>query len=513
MSHPWRAVASALALSATCVCAQSLEEEGATGVLPTALFEEGFCTSAQGAEGLQEMKDTEINTNTMDCAKLMELVYAMRLKLWEQIENLRPEDSSGGAKASWKFALRAVSRGSSLFSAHVHILAAVASQRSECFSEQVRLLLVVNIRRMKALTTRHVDQLWMFGQDGPARPEDAMARARKWLAEASDLLNGDLSTMRQVLLAWRPPAAEEARFYSHEANGRFSTMETLRRDTFDEWQVDKGLLRGLVRNVFPIDAVVADFGAGSGKYATWLNDTGLVKAYAFDGSPDIQLVTKGVVLSAVLGQPFTLWRKFDWVICLEVAEHIPVDLSAPFLRNLDAHAEKGLVISWSQSSETSVGHANPRSEAEVLRLFQEHSGLTVDKGLTDKLRMAASLPQHSASLFVFVRSSGPACDPTITDGSCDVEGGTLGAARATGNPEMVAPGCGLEDGWIYAGNDVQMFGSVTSALACCELCSSHELCRFWTWSREDSHKELCWIKSTREYRINHDGFVSGVRRS
>lgn len=27
-------------------------------------------------------------------------------------------------------------------------------------------------------------------------------------------------------------------------------------------------------------------------------------------------------------------------------------------------------------------------------------------------------------------------------------------------------------GWIYAGNDVQMFNAVKSASACCELCNS-----------------------------------------
>lgn len=75
----------------------------------------------------------------------------------------------------------------------------------------------------------------------------------------------------------------------------------------------------------------------------------------------------------------------------------------------------------------------------------------------------------------------------------------------------LASGCMAEEGWIYAGNDVQMFNGVPSAEACCELCQGNELCRFWTWSREESHKELCWIKSSREYRINHGGFVSGSR--
>ena len=42
-----------------------------------------------------------------------------------------------------------------------------------------------------------------------------------------------------------------------------------------EYQLDKGLLQGMLR-MFSLDSVVADFGAGSGQYAKWLNDTGPV---------------------------------------------------------------------------------------------------------------------------------------------------------------------------------------------------------------------------------------------
>ena len=43
---------------------------------------------------------------------------------------------------------------------------------------------------------------------------------------------------------------------------------------FQEYQLDKGLLQGILR-MLPVDTVLADFGAGSGQYAKWLNDTGV----------------------------------------------------------------------------------------------------------------------------------------------------------------------------------------------------------------------------------------------
>jgi hypothetical protein len=46
-----------------------------------------------------------------------------------------------------------------------HIITAVASQRAECFSEHVRLLLTVSLRRMKGLSTDQVKQLWFASQE------------------------------------------------------------------------------------------------------------------------------------------------------------------------------------------------------------------------------------------------------------------------------------------------------------------------------------------------------------
>merc|ERR1711970_1308441 len=79
-------------------------------------------------------------------------------------------------------------------------------------------------------------------------------------------------------------------FTAREPDGvGLSTLEVLRRDAFDEWEDQKPLLRGLLRHVISRDAHVADFCAGSGAAAEFLNETGLVTAYAFDASSNIGL--------------------------------------------------------------------------------------------------------------------------------------------------------------------------------------------------------------------------------
>eukprot|EP00931_Biecheleriopsis_adriatica_P100491 TRINITY_DN75791_c0_g1_i1.p1 TRINITY_DN75791_c0_g1~~TRINITY_DN75791_c0_g1_i1.p1 ORF type:complete len:515 (-),score=103.97 TRINITY_DN75791_c0_g1_i1:34-1365(-) len=436
-----------------------------------------------------------IDIGSMSCAKIMEFTYVTRLKVWDQLDSMLAE-ANGTATPSSKATIRASSRASSLLSAHAHIITAVASQRSECFSEHVRLVLTVSLRRMKTLATGQVKQLWFASQEGLSGEAEDKAHATRfveWLGEAAGLLDADLRTLKTVFQSWTPPTPEEARFYSHEADGRHSTMEALRRDTFEEHQMDKGLLQALVRHVFPLDAVVADFGAGSGHYSRWLNDTGLVSAMAFDGSPDIGLVTRGAVASAHLGRELNLWRRFDWALCLEVAEHIPADLTPAFLKNLDAYTADGLVISWAKPGLQGLGTSNPLSQDQVLALLREHTGLKhLDEELTRQVRASSTIPHLAETLLVMVRNPRPSAQLQMP------------------GSDAVA-GCNAEEGWIYAGNDVQMFNAVSSAAACCELCNSNEQCRFWTWSREESHKDLCWIKATREYRINHAGFISGTR--
>jgi hypothetical protein len=69
-------------------------------------------------------------------------------------------------------------------------------------------------------------------------------------------------------------------------------------------EVPKPLLRALLRYVLPRDSLVADFCAGAGQGATFLNDTGLVKAFAFDASTNIKLLSKNVV---------DTWPIFFWM--------------------------------------------------------------------------------------------------------------------------------------------------------------------------------------------------------
>lgn len=157
--------------------------------------------------------------------------------------------------------------------------------------------------------------------------------------------------------------------------------------------------------LLPIGASVADFGALDGQYARWLNDTGLVTAFAFDGVQGVTELTTGSVLQVDLAEQFQLpWRPqgFDWVLCLEVAEHIPPEREQTFLANLAQHATSGLILSWAPPGIEGEGHVNCLPLEESRRRI-EALGFVQDTGSTAKLREASQVPWIRASVAAYRR--------------------------------------------------------------------------------------------------------------
>jgi len=207
--------------------------------------------------------------------------------------------------------------------------------------------------------------------------------------------------------------------------GMFGNFEVLRRQIFQQWAVDKGLLRGLLRYVLsqrfcacedrepgntdtefvtlPTSLSLADFGAGAGKYTQWLNDTGLVSAFAFDGGVGIGEATQGQVAEVDIAESnLVLWRTFDWILCLEVAEHVPDAFLDAFLDNIGRHLHVGLVMSWSPDT-SGIGHIGARPEREWHALVTASLGLVVDVRGTALLRAACQIDYLAQTVTVFRR--------------------------------------------------------------------------------------------------------------
>lgn len=151
------------------------------------------------------------------------------------------------------------------------------------------------------------------------------------------------------------------------------------------------------------DASVTELGAGHGCYTEYLASRN-VSIRAFDGSPGIGNRTRNLVQTADLSRNLSL-GKSDWVLCFEVAEHVPQKYEETFVRNLDVHNKKGILISWSSLNPPhGVGHVNPRSEEWVVARFAQ-LGYVVDAKPTQSLRRSALFPWFRSNVLVLRRSA------------------------------------------------------------------------------------------------------------
>ena len=104
---------------------------------------------------------------------------------------------------------------------------------------------------------------------------------------------------------------------------------------------------------------VASFGDGPGFYKEILLGLNEVLSYdAYDGAPFAELTTNNNVKFLDLSVPIFHLKKYDWIISLEVAEHIPAKYESVYLDNLVRHAKQGIILSWAKIGQGGHSHVN-----------------------------------------------------------------------------------------------------------------------------------------------------------
>lgn len=130
---------------------------------------------------------------------------------------------------------------------------------------------------------------------------------------------------------------------------------------------------------------INDFGAGVGQYKdAILRERPDVEWNAYDGAGNTYEYTKGFVNYFDLTLPLDL-PKADWVLSLEVGEHIPSTHEGMVIRNLHHHNCKGVILSWGVVGQRGHSHVNNHSNNYIISLFKE-LGYTEDLNLKEKLR-------------------------------------------------------------------------------------------------------------------------------
>ncbi|CDW77648.1 UNKNOWN [Stylonychia lemnae] len=147
---------------------------------------------------------------------------------------------------------------------------------------------------------------------------------------------------------------------------------------------------------------VVDFGCGPGKYTEALLKNGL-NCVGYDGNPETPAITNGLCKVIDLAEDFQLETQFEWVLCLEVGEHIPKEFESVLLRNLKNHCQKGIILSWAVIDQPGFGHCNCQNNDYVKKTMAD-LGFIADQESETILREKSSLPWFKNTILVFTNA-------------------------------------------------------------------------------------------------------------
>jgi cyclopropane fatty-acyl-phospholipid synthase-like methyltransferase len=144
---------------------------------------------------------------------------------------------------------------------------------------------------------------------------------------------------------------------------------------------------------------LADFGCGMGNYVKTFRENN-INAIGFDGNPNTPELTNNLGKVLDLSVPKKFDEPFDWVMSLEVGEHLPPKFEDIFIENLHNNNKYGIVLSWAVKGQGGHGHFNEQNndyiKSKICKL-----GYINDIDSENKLRKDSNLSWFKKTIMVF----------------------------------------------------------------------------------------------------------------
>ena len=184
-------------------------------------------------------------------------------------------------------------------------------------------------------------------------------------------------------------------FYEVNKNGYWKGLEASSQHAFD-----LSLAMSLTR--FFLDEnikTVVDLGCGMGQYVETFRKYN-IDADCFDGNPNTPELTKNLcgVLDLSIAKIFH--EAYDWVLSLEVGEHLPPEFEDIFINNLHYNNKHGIILSWAIKGQGGHGHFNEQNN-DYIKSKICSLGYWNDIESEKKLRKSATLPWFQNTIMVF----------------------------------------------------------------------------------------------------------------
>jgi hypothetical protein len=164
-------------------------------------------------------------------------------------------------------------------------------------------------------------------------------------------------------------------------------LKRSRKKVGGNFLMSKGLGNVLGRHF--ANASVLDVGAGLGQYGEFLGKKWPgVEWVGVDGAEQVEEATGGRVkfVDIVDGLPAALRRPFDYVMALEIAEHVPRSGEAALMHMVVSHARRGVVISWAGLGRDDGHHHTNCVPPEYVTCAFRQLGMARDTATQQQLR-------------------------------------------------------------------------------------------------------------------------------
>ena len=118
---------------------------------------------------------------------------------------------------------------------------------------------------------------------------------------------------------------------------------------------------------------VLDLGCNVGWWLHWFMKSGVKDIMGIDGDNMLQglKIPKNNYIVADLTKPLYLYKKFDLLICIEVAEHLDEKYADILIKNIVMHSN---TVFWSAASPNQGGyhHVNEQPMEYWIKKFEKH---------------------------------------------------------------------------------------------------------------------------------------------
>jgi cyclopropane fatty-acyl-phospholipid synthase-like methyltransferase len=144
---------------------------------------------------------------------------------------------------------------------------------------------------------------------------------------------------------------------------------------------------------------LADFGCGMGDYVKNFKENN-INAIGFDGNPNTLELTNNICEILDLSEPKIFDEPFDWILSLEVGEHLPPQFEDIFIQNLHNNNKFGIVLSWAIEGQGGDGHVNCRNN-DYVKSKMCNLGYINDIESENKMREHSTLGWFKNTIMVF----------------------------------------------------------------------------------------------------------------